>query len=46
MNKLGPKFNWRIADGIMLREDATTYAVAGFQDRDFKPGLGKFNRGR
>jgi hypothetical protein len=29
----------------MLREDATTYAVAGFQDRDFKPGLGKLHPG-
>jgi len=46
VNKLSPKFDWRIADRIMLSKDTATYAVAGFQDRDFKPGLGKLHRSR
>src|SRR6266550_4024455 len=45
VDKFGAKFDWRIADRIMLAEDAAAYAVAGFQDRDLESGPGKLHRG-
>ena len=45
MDKFGAKFDWDMADGIMLGKDAAAYAVTGFQDRNFESGLGKFHRG-
>src|SRR3989442_552294 len=45
VDKFGAKFDWDMADGIMLGKDAAAYAVTGFQDRNFESGLGKFHRG-
>ena len=45
VDKFGAKFDWDMADGIMLGKDAAAYAVSGFQDGDFASGLGKLHRG-